>query len=444
MALQQQFAAPHAMRARIIELAGMYGLADECHIRMLDHTIDLFESQGLGADYYGYHNIGHELEVAYGTLLVGGFYMECKEITKDELGHLFAAALLHDFDPQKSADKPHEEAVINFVSADDGLLRMLEEAGLDVEIVKAMILRTTYPWRGGMREDAESMMAACFGRSHMAARDGGVQNRTVWLGWFLSMIDRVAGYALGDFARSMEIAKMNAHASGWHPDVIVRRSVAYFEDIINSEREMSQYVLSAMPKPMRRNFFETIQSFMDLRKREISIQADYVFENLRLVPFIERMNVRSEPGFAASLRVLYDELPTPLQFGADSFAESVRDPRYIINTLRIDGPGGEIVGFAKGGPLEEYKLRPEIKDENRGLSNTVFLEPLVLKMGYWGMRGGSEMRHMFVMQASSMKFRYMTSFAIRDVIQRRIEGNEDIEFVARFDPERWDYYRVSI
>jgi len=29
----------------------------------------LFESKGLGADYYGYHNINHELEVTFGTLL---------------------------------------------------------------------------------------------------------------------------------------------------------------------------------------------------------------------------------------------------------------------------------------------------------------------------------------------------------------------------------------
>ena len=36
---------------------------------MLDYTIDLFESQGLGTDYYGYHNINHELEVTYVSLL---------------------------------------------------------------------------------------------------------------------------------------------------------------------------------------------------------------------------------------------------------------------------------------------------------------------------------------------------------------------------------------
>ncbi len=441
---QHQFAPSRDMRARIAKLAGRYGLADECHTMMLDHIINLFESKGLGADYYGYHNIVHELEVTYVTLLVGGFYVGNGDITREELGHLFAAALLHDFDPQKSVDKPHEEAVINFVSSDATLLRMLTDAGLDAEIVKAMILRTTYPWRGMMREDAEAMITSCLGRSHTVTRSAGMRDRTMWLGWFLSMVDRIAGYAMGDFAKSMEMAKMNAHASAWHPDVIVRRAVAYFEDILNSEREMSQYILAAMPKPMRHNFFDTVQSFMDLRKLEIGIQADFVYENLRLVPVIERMSSRGESGFASSLRAIYDELPRPLQFGGDVFAESVGDSKYIINTLRLNGPGGEIIGFAKGGPLEAYTLRPEIKDENRGLGNTVFLEPLALKMGYWGMGGGSEMRHMFVMQANSMNFRYLTSFATRDVIQKRIDDKEDAEFVTRFDPERWDYYRISI
>ncbi len=45
------------------------GLEDDCYVDMLDFTIDLFESQGLGADYYGYHNINHELEVTYVSLL---------------------------------------------------------------------------------------------------------------------------------------------------------------------------------------------------------------------------------------------------------------------------------------------------------------------------------------------------------------------------------------
>ena len=34
-----------------------------------DYTIDLF-GRGLGRDYYGYHNINHELEVTYFTVSI--------------------------------------------------------------------------------------------------------------------------------------------------------------------------------------------------------------------------------------------------------------------------------------------------------------------------------------------------------------------------------------
>ena len=122
---------------------------------------------------------------------------------------------------------------------------------------------------------------------------------------------------------------------------------------------------------------------------------------------------------------------------------TIKNPKTIINTLRLNNNKGEIVGFAKGGPLETYQLREEIRDENYGLKNTVFLEPLALKMGYWGLRGGSEMRHMFIMQAHSMKYKFMTSFALRDVIRAR-KDKEEAEFVQVFDPERWDYYRVRL
>ena len=48
------------------------------------------------------------------------------------------------------------------------------------------------------------------------------------------------------------------------------------------------------------------------------------------------------------------------------------------------------------------------------------------------------------MQVQSQGFTYMTSFAMRDVIQHRIDSEEGIDFVKKFDPERWDYYRVRL
>ena len=155
------------------------------------------------------------------------------------------------------------------------------------------------------------------------------------------------------------------------------------------------------------------------------------------------MAIRKEENFKDALYDIFLELPRPLQFEKEKFKESLEDPQTILNTLRLNGKDGEIVGFSKGGPLEKYKLREEIRDENYGLGNTIFLEPLALKMGYWGLKGGSEMRHLFIMQAHSMKFRFLTSFALRDVIRTRIT-KEQAEFVTLFDPERWDYYRIKI
>ena len=182
---------------------------------------------------------------------------------------------------------------------------------------------------------------------------------------------------------------------------------------------------------------------MKIRQQEITIQADYAYENLKLIPTIENMTTRKDPNFINTLYEIFLQLPTPLQFEKENFEKSVKDPQVIINTLRLNDKNGEIVGFSKGGPLENYKLREEIRDENYGLGNTVFLEPIALKIGYWGLKGGSEMRHLFIMQSQSMKYKYLTSFALRDVIRARVD-KEQAEFVTLFDPERWDYYRVLV
>jgi hypothetical protein len=241
----------------------------------------------------------------------------------------------------------------------------------------------------------------------------------------------------------MELAKMNAHALGWRPSLIIKKAVAYFEELLNNETEMLKAILKVIPKEMRKNFFGTVLSFMKIREEEITIQADYSYENLKLVPTIEGIATRKDPKFIKTLYDIFLQLPSPLQFEKENFEDSVKNPQIIINTLRLNNKNGEIVGFSKGGPLEKYKLREEIRDENYGLGNTVFLEPLALKMGYWGLKGGSEMRHMFIMQSHSMKYKYLTSFALRDVIKSRID-KERAEFVTLFDPERWDYYRITI
>ena len=416
-------------------------LKDDCYVEMLDHTIDLFESQGLGSNYYGYHNINHELEVTYVSLLAAS--QKNVKLSESDIKYLYVAALFHDFDPEKNVDKPHEESVLKFISMDEKLQKLLISAEIDLEIIKVLILRTTYPWSGKIKEVAEEEVKQCFERSEITRKNLELQQHIMEMGEYLSLVDRISGYALGDFTQAMEKAKMNAHALAWRPSVIIRAAVAYFEEILNKEMSMSKVILKALPKEMRKNFFDTVLSFMRIRQQEVSIQADYAYENLKLIPIIENQRQHENQEFVQTLFDIFLELPKPLQFGKEDFKKSIEDPETIINTLRLNDPNGEIVGFSKGGPLEKYQLREEIRDENFGLKNTIFLEPLALKMGYWGLRGGSEMRHMFIMQAHSMKYKYLTSFALRDVIKARID-KEQAEFVTLFDPERWDYYRVKL
>ncbi|MDH5430310.1 MAG: HD domain-containing protein [Nitrosopumilus sp.] len=429
------------MKNEILSLMVESKLEEDCYVEMLDYTIDLFESQGLGTEYYGYHNINHELEVMYVSLLAAK--QNQIQFTDEDIKYLYVSALFHDFDPQKNVDKPHEESVLKFISMDKKLRNLIKVANLDLEIIKVLILRTTYPWSGKLKQNAEEQIKECFNNSDLTRNNLQYQKHIMEIGRYLSVVDRVSGYALGDFAKAMEMAKMNAHALAWKPSLIVRSAVAYFEELLNKETDMAKAILKVLPKEMRKNFFDTVLSFMRIRQQEISIQANYSYDNLKLIPTIESMTTRNDPKFIDSLYEIFMELPRPLQFERDNFEKTVKDPRVIINTLRLNDKEGEVIGFAKGGPLENYKLREEIRDENYGLENTIFLEPLALKMGYWGLKGGSEMRHMFIMQAHSMKFKYMTSFALRDVIRSRIT-KERAEFVTLFDPERWDYYRIEI
>ena len=429
------------MRNEIISLMAQHNLEDDYFVEMLDYTIDLFESQGLGTEYYGYHNINHELEVTYVSLLA--INQEKIKFSEEDKKYIYVAALFHDFDPQKSVDKPHEKSVLKFISSDNKLQKLMTDAGIDLEIVKALILRTTYPWKGDIKKDAELDIEQCFERSESTRNNQQFQKHIMEMGWYLSVVDRVSGYALGNFSAAMEKAKMNAHALAWRPSLIVRSAVAYFEELLNAETSMSKAILKTLPKEMRKNFFNTVLSFMKIRQQEITIQADYSYENLKLIPTIENTSTQKDPNFTETLFNIFLELPKPLQFGKENFKESINEPDTIINTLRLNDRDGEIVGFSKGGPLEKYQLREEVRDENYGLKNTVFLEPLALKMGYWGLRGGSEMRHLFIMQAHSMKYKHLTSFALRDVIKARID-KENAEFVTQFDPERWDYYRIKI
>ena len=87
------------------------------------------------------------------------------------------------------------------------------------------------------------------------------------------------------------------------------------------------------------------------------------------------------------------------------------------------------------GKLEKYKNQIkedcEVDDDH------------AMKLGYWGLGGGTRLRKVFSLLANTKRDRYLTSFALRDLIQKKM-GSENVEFVAMLDPEHWDYYRVDL
>ena len=434
----------HPLRNKIQELLVSSGIEKTaCYNKMLDYTIEIFETQGLGSDYYGYHNIDHELEVTYITLLAATWEKKLQKLDQSDVEYLYTAALFHDFDPQKSIDRPHEESVIQFISLDKELKKLIDESGLDIEIIMALILRTSYPWTGEFKEKPEMLMKECFERSKITRNNPEKQSHYTELGWFLSVADRIGGYAIGDFSVAMEKAKKNAHAFAWHQSTIVRMSVNYFETLLNSESKMCRRILHALPTETRRNFMETVLSFMSLRQEEIRIESKFEYENQKFQTKVDSLEERSSDEFINAITSIYNELPQPLQLQKFGFAKSILDTNTILTTLRLSDDNDTIIGYAKGGPLENYQLYAEIEDENYGKQNTIFLEPIAMKLGYWGLGGGTRLRKVFSLLANTKRYRYLTSFALRDLIQKKM-GSENVEFVAMLDPEHWDYYRVDL
>ncbi len=130
---------------------------------LLRHAVSEFSKKGLGADYYGYHNIQHELEAAYFSLIAAyGHYRREFIFDQQDLIYLFVAALFHDYDPLKHFDKPHEDSVEAFVRDDKQIKKYLDDVGIDIDIVFVLIQRTAYPFRDKIAEHANMRIEELF------------------------------------------------------------------------------------------------------------------------------------------------------------------------------------------------------------------------------------------------------------------------------------------
>ena len=421
----------------ILELLRSEGLEYSCFSEILNYSLDLFNKENLDSRYY--HNASHELVVTHNLLIASKENDFQGVISNDDFKHLFAAALFHDYEPEKTKDKPHEEIAANFVTTDRNLLSLFKQGKIDPYVVAVLILRTTYPWEQN-KDKLQPMIADYFSKSKYA-NDEKMQEHVDYLGWYMSVADRIGAYSLGDFLDAMELAKKNAHSLGWDPQYLVRRSISFFEKLLDGEEAMTDQVMRSLPTAMRKTFMENVIGFYQLRQIELEVKSSIQYDKIELIPKFEENTIDDD--FAKKLFDIYDELPDPLQFKRTTFFESLKDPETILITLRLSS-NDELIGFAKGGPLESYSLPSSIKDENYGKTNTIFMEPIALKMGYWGQGGGPKLRKIFKDIAKQREYEFVTSLQLREVIQNRIKRKENIEFVQQLDPERLDYFRVIL
>jgi hypothetical protein len=447
------------LKNKIVRLGSTMGLQDKWLQRVLRHAVSEFSKKGLGADYYGYHNIDHELEAAYFTLLaVNGYNMKEQargggnKFSEEDIKYLFVAALFHDYDPLKRFDKPHEDAVELFVRNDEKIRKFIDEIGIDLDKVIALIHRTAYPYKGEIASHAETNMDGLFTHAGISEYDIETRQHYKNLGWFLSVSERIAGYALGDHERSMELARMNAHALGWHPSRINEESVRYFS-ILKEERKMFGTVMYGVPEDCKKNYFENVAAFNMAWSKEI-ITRNLIRQNrINLMPVIEKVSENNDIDHITSVKEsvikLYKELLPPVGIkNVEEFKKSLDRQDTILITLRINKDNhnhtGEIMGYVKGGPLEYYRLRSGTHDENIGKYNTAYMEWISIKPGFWGENGGHILRIEFLREARRRGYLYVSSYVHRNVVQKRIENGEKIDIVQKYDPDKLDYYRCDL
>lgn len=455
------------IRDKIVQLGTTMDLQDRWLHRIIRHAVSEFSKKGLGSDYYGYHNIDHELEAAYFTLLAASGQQKKKEeeeglgidndkFSEEDIKYLFIAALFHDYDPLKQSDKPHEDAVEWFIRNDDKIRKFIDDVGINIDIVIAIIHRTVYPFKGKTAEHAEKRMEELFTYAGIDENDTRTRKHYKNLGWFLSVSERIAGYALGNLQHSMELARTNAHALGWHPSRIYEESVKYFS-MLKEEKKMFENIIYSVPDDYQKNFFENMAAFKQAWAKEIDIRSSIRRNKISLISVVEEIKADDadadddkhilDSDTRETVVDIYRELHLPIGIKDEQrFKKSLNHKDTILISLRVkdDDISGQIVGYVKGGPLENYQLRRGTHDENFGEKNTAYMEWISIKPGFWGETGGHILRIEFLKEAKRRGYLYVSSYVHRNVIQQRVKRGENIEVAQRYDPDKLDYYRIDL
>ena len=453
---------------KILELATNMDFDIKATSKIIRHAVFEFSKYGLGSDYPGYHTIDHNLEVAYVSLLSAANQKSENKISKKDIKHLFVAALFHDFDPRKEFEKPNEDNIELFIRNDQKLANLIDSFEIDLNMVIALIHRTTYPFMGAQKQHALKRIHELFSLVGIDEEDTNTRKHYEKLGLFLSICDRIAGYCLGDFKYANELARRNARGIGWHPRVINEKSVEYFTALKQrDDKDTFERIIQSLPPAYRKNFFDNVEYFREAWEKELEIKASLRKNEVNLVTVVENiMNDRNKMNehIIDTIMKIRHEYCSPTNFDDREFRKSLYDPSTILITLRINSEGGEIVGYVKGGPLEKHKpkpggydeglgkknaihmeyLRRGTYDENLGKMNSVFMEWIAIETGYHGEKGGHMLRSEFLREARRRGYTYVTSYYQRELIIHRKNKGEPIEIVQQYDAAKIDYYRINL
>jgi hypothetical protein len=187
---------------------------------------------------------------------------------------------------------------------------------------------------------------------------------------------------------------------------------------------------------------------------EVDIRNSIRRNTISLIPVVEEIKVKDNDKHTLDTNIqetvveIYRELHLPIGIKDEQrFKKSLNHKDTILITLRAkedNNTSEQIVGYVKGGPLENYQLRRGTHDENFGKKNTAYMEWISIKPGFWGGTGGHVLRIEFLKEAKRRRYLYVSSYVHRNVIQQRIKRGENIEVVQRYDPDKLDYYRIDL
>jgi len=261
-----------ALMDKIVRLASDTGIKENDAKSVVEHVVSEFSKKGIDNDYAGYHNIIHELEVTYFTLLAAKFHFEQNEFSQKDVNTVFVSALLHDFDPSKEFEKPHEDNIESYIRNDKELAKLIVRFEINLNIVLALIHRTTYPFNEKQKEHALERMQELLSLAGIHKDDTITRNHYEQLGWFLSICDRIAGYSLGDFKYAAELARRYAIGMEWHLSLINEQFVKYFTTL-KEEKNMLDYVLKGVPDNCSKNLFNNITEFRLAWENEVKAKS---------------------------------------------------------------------------------------------------------------------------------------------------------------------------